>query len=111
METKTLHADSKIKQTESSDSASKVILWFVVAFFGTAILSTMWSTSEGKQRLWNGAEGAIFGGIGGGMFWLLGAIVKSIIGKEIRTGTGYMVAIGAGFAARHALISILAGQP
>jgi hypothetical protein len=108
VETNTLHADSKTKQTESSNSTSTVILWIVViAFFGTVMLST----SEGKQRLWNGVEGAIFGTIGMGLFWLLGAIINSITGKEIRTSTLYLVAAGAGFAGRHALIAMLAGQP
>jgi hypothetical protein len=62
-----------------------------------------------ENRLKNAAEGLIFGLIFAGLFWLLGAIVKSITGKEIRGGNGYAIAIVLGFLSRHALIAILAG--
>ena len=102
-----LYPDSKSKQITLLKNTPMVNTWLIYVSWGIGVLAIL-STAEGKQRLQNGAEGAIFGTIGAGLFWLLGAVIKSITGKEIRTGTGYIVAMGVGFAARHALISILA---
>ena len=62
-----------------------------------------------ENRLKHAAEGLIFGLTFAGLFWLLGFIIKTITGKEIRTSTGYGVAIVLGFFSRHALIVILTG--
>jgi hypothetical protein len=63
--------------------------------------------SELGKRLWNAGEGLIFGLIFAGIYWLLGLIIKAITGKEIRTGTGYTVAVVLGFISRRVLITTL----
>jgi hypothetical protein len=108
MEPKILHADSKTMQAEPSVSFYKVMLLTFGGFF-VAVGPMMLPASERKQRLWNAAEGVICGLIFAGLFWLLGAIIKSIMGKEIRTGTGYAVAVVLGFLFRHLMIAVLTG--
>ena len=63
--------------------------------------------SNPGKRLWNLGEGLIFAVIFAGLYWLLGAIIKSIAGKEIRIALGYLVAIFLGFLFRNALITML----
>jgi len=62
-----------------------------------------------ENRLKHAAEGLIFALTFAGLFWLLGFIIKKITGKEIRSSTGYVVAMVLGFLSRRALIIILTG--
>jgi hypothetical protein len=62
-----------------------------------------------EGRLGHAIEGLVFGVIFAGLYWVLGAIIKSITRKEIRTGSGYAIAVVLGYIFRRFLLITLTG--